>query len=821
MCFRNDRPGRIGGGVALWIRCSILSSVLPCKNSANFECLLVKLPTLKIFIMAVYLPPNVANSKAAFVRDFMITTMDNCLLDNSDFDVVIAGDLNRFAVDDVCRSLSLRNINNRATYANAELDYILFSESLSNEYVISLCAPFDRSKIPHMCLVASPQLSSSSRSQFITRRVYDLRSSFLARFVDAVNNIDWSFLDNNQYSLNHKCSLFQGTLEAAVKECIPVTYVKFGPSDKPWITPLVKELINKRWSAYRRGDYPAYNCLKVKVRAEIQKAKLKWTEKMQEKDIWKAVDTHLGRNSSTHIFKILSQTSSVQQAVEHISSFLHSVFVSSDWESTDGLIANSRIDDSDWNVDITPSSLQRILGQLSRKKSSPDIPIVLYQSVASQLSAPLSKLLKLSFHLHQVPESWKRSVISPIPKSRNPSFQDVRPISLLPPLAKIMERVVLSTIKGKLLENYGMNQFGFRPNSSTQCALAFLHNQVTSYLDDPSTFGVVIISYDYSKAFDRLRPDLIIKRMIECNFSYNIIAWMADYLRNRTQVVRIGEVMSCAVNVTSGVPQGSILGPFLYSFATATYCPINNNQCHFLKYADDTSLIFPLYRNTGNVHITEEHQHLLAWSAENGLSMNVSKCKSMVIRKANVRSSFIFPTLPEVESVEELRILGVIFNTRFTWTNHVDYIIKKCSRLLFAFRTIRSVVSPLQLRTLYFSLVRSLIDYCSPVYIGLSSHDSNRLEYLQKRFHRIICSSDCKSQCLSTLKERRLLLAMKFLVKAMDVEHILFPHLPSRSKFGRFILPFRRTECRSKTFFLYACERYNHMVRRGAPDVLS
>lgn len=71
------------------------------------------------------------------------------------------------------------------------------------------------------------------------------------------------------------------------------------------------------------------------------------------------------------------------------------------------------------------------------------------------------------------------------------------------------------------------------------------------------------------------------------------------------------------------------------------------------------------------MHVTEEHQHLLAGSAENGLLMNVSKCKSMVIRKANVHSSYIYPTLPEVESVEELRILEVIFNTRFTWTNHV------------------------------------------------------------------------------------------------------------------------------------------------------
>ena len=159
-----------------------------------------------------------------------------------------------------------------------------------------------------------------------------------------------------------------------------------------------------------------------------------------------------------------------------------------------------------------------------------------------------------------------------MPKSRSPTVQDIRSVSFFSPLPEVMEKIVLSSIKNALLDHYDSYQFGFRPNSSTQCALTSLHNQATIYLDDPCTFGVLIVSYDYSRAFDKLRFDLIIQRMIKCNFPSGAVIWMSDYNR-RTQVVRIGEVYSSEVKVSPGVPQGSILGPFLYSFATATCKP--------------------------------------------------------------------------------------------------------------------------------------------------------------------------------------------------------------------------------------------------------
>ncbi|MEL7309313.1 MAG: hypothetical protein AAGK05_16595 [Pseudomonadota bacterium] len=346
------------------------------------------------------------------------------------------------------------------------------SESLTNNYAISLCAPFDRSKTPHKSLLATPILEISDSSCHIVKRVYDLRSSFIDSFVGKIDLIDWSFLDNPDLSLNDKCSLFHSLLVAATKDSIPVSYVKFSSSDKPWITPLVKDLINKRWYAYRCCDFVAYNHFKVKVRREIQKAKLLWTKKMQDKDIWKMVNNYLGRHCSSPIMSLLSKYDSTKEAVDAINTYLFSVFASCDSTST----INSHDTDIDWTMDVSPNTIQKLLLQLSPRKSSPDIPNTLYKSIACQLALPLSKLFNLSFKEGQVPALWKKAVVSPIPKNRSPSVQDIRPISLLSPLAKIMEKVVLSSLKSSLLENYDDNQFGFRPKSSTQCALTSLHN---------------------------------------------------------------------------------------------------------------------------------------------------------------------------------------------------------------------------------------------------------------------------------------------------------------------------------------------------------
>lgn len=285
---------------------------------------------------------------------------------------------------------------------------------------------------------------------------------------------------------------------------------------------------------------------------------------------------------------------------------------------------------------------------------------------------------------------------------------------------------------------------------------------------------------------------------------------MSDYFHNRSQVVKLGITESDQVNVLSGVPQGSILGPYLYSFSTSTYVP-REAATNFVKYADDTSLILPLYKNSTNSHVLDEHNHLLLWSAENELLMNAKKCKVLVIRKPNVHHDIV---LPDLQVVSELKILGVIFNDKMTWSSHVHFIIKKCSRLMYAMRILRRFLTQKSMKLFYSSLIRPLIEYCAPLFVGMSATDTKRLCKLQSRFHRIVCPQNCTCSFFPDVGERRLILCQNLLREMMDSNHLLFDDLPPVSKTGRFLLPPRRTQQRCNTFILHACMKYNEYVKR-------
>ena len=110
-------------------------------------------------------------------------------------------------------------------------------------------------------------------------------------------------------------------------------------------------------------------------------------------------------------------------------------------------------------------------------------------------------------------ESWSCSSNS---KCARPTINDIRPITLLPIPSKILEHLVLQSVKEYLLSCYGPEQFGYRPFSSTVCVLISLHHHITAFLEKPEIVGMQIVSYDLSKAFDRLKPDVILCRLQDC-----------------------------------------------------------------------------------------------------------------------------------------------------------------------------------------------------------------------------------------------------------------------------------------------------------------
>ena len=290
-CFRDDRLGRLGGGVAIWAKQELGARRISIhQKPSNIECVAIVL-NCRLLVIGCYFPPDVAVACRDSVTSFLIEFIDDFLLHNTNCHVIICGDLNRYNISSILNHCNLINLHVGSTYGQNQLDYILISEDIAHFYEASLNAPFDNSTVPHLSILACPKTSSHVKELFIEKMVYDLRSSFIDDFVDVLALIDWSFLYHEEDSLDFKCEMFHYLLLAIFQDTIPSKTVKVIDNNKPWITPYIKSLINDRWFAYRTGNMPLYNHLKKKVKEEILKSKVSWAKKLSSKNIWSVVRT--------------------------------------------------------------------------------------------------------------------------------------------------------------------------------------------------------------------------------------------------------------------------------------------------------------------------------------------------------------------------------------------------------------------------------------------------------------------------------------------------------------------------------------------------
>ena len=274
-CFRDDRCGRIGGGVAIWSKVNFCpQKICISEKPPGIEVVVVAL-NCKMFIIGCYIPPQVVSSSHDLVSDFLIDLIDTLLIERTSFDVMLCGDFNRLEMDFICRNCNLLNKHNCNTYGKAELDYILISENIASFYSVTKADPIDVSVVHHASLLAVPSIVRKSHLK-LSRQVFDLRDSNVTSFVQQLNQCDWSFIRNECLDLNEKCVVLHGVLNDAFSRTIPVKYVTFTDNSKPWITPLVKSLINDCWKVYREKNFQLYSHLKSTVKKEIEKSKSIW-----------------------------------------------------------------------------------------------------------------------------------------------------------------------------------------------------------------------------------------------------------------------------------------------------------------------------------------------------------------------------------------------------------------------------------------------------------------------------------------------------------------------------------------------------------------
>ena len=365
------------------------------------------------------------------------------------------------------------------------------------------------------------------------------------------------------------------------------------------------------------------------------------------------------------------------------------------------------------------------------------------------LARPLTKILNLSIITGIFPEMLKKAKVNPIFKRGDKSDKaNYRPISILPVLSKILKRHICDHLK-VYLNTFGLiyeRQSGFREYHSCETALTAIVDDWITAIDNNEIVGTIFL--DLSKAFDLVNHEILLIKLKYYQVSNNTISWFSSYLSERSQQVSISGKLSSPRHISSGVPQGSVLGPLLFMLY------INDLSLEIQKsvldmFADDATLTFS-GTSVENiiVNLNCDLQEATKWCDNNNMVINTDKTKAMFISTSHKHPTIQNSThdlrvgTASVQNSHTERLLGVTLDSTLSWITQVDKTIKKCNSLLFLLGRIKYFLN-IPSRQLFFNAyILPHIDYCCTIWGNCNTDLQNRLLKFQKRAARLILDQD-------------------------------------------------------------------------------
>ena len=380
---------------------------------------------------------------------------------------------------------------------------------------------------------------------------------------------------------------------------------------------------------------------------------------------------------------------------------------------------------------------------------------------SEEICYPLSKIYEKSLMTGCIPVDWKLSNVTPIYKGGKRSEPgNYRPVSLTPHVCKVLESILKDSMLEHLIENDMLkgSQHGFVSKRSCFTNLLSFFEKVNGWVDEGEAVDVIYL--DFRKAFDTVPHKRLMQKIKACGISGLVYDWIESWLVGRRQRVTLGANQSDWVEVISGVPQGSVLGPLFFLIFIND---IDEDLINLiLKFADDTKL----FGKVGNVAQLESMHRdlelLNKWSKTWGLEFNVDKCKVIHFGRNNPNATYAISD-KNLKEVKEEKDLGVIVNQDLKAANQCAVAVKAANRTLGLIKRTFSSRSKDIILGLYKSLVRPKLEYCMSVWKPHYRKDIDLLEGVQRRSLKVIdgfnvlCYEDRLSAVhLTSLETRRI-----------------------------------------------------------------
>jgi hypothetical protein len=836
------RDSMKNGGSALYINKCLSFDVVDVERfcvQRSCEIVAIHLSEYDLIIVSVYRSPF------HVLSDDFCDNFERCMLHliSISKNLIVCGDFN---VDVTSCSSEVRTFehlvkqcglfitNTTPTRGDACLDNVLTSLPrgiYSTKVVIPLISDHDALVME----VSMPSVSTNSVYPWFAEYNFFSRPSLsqpeaLLLFKERLQAVRWDAL----LDAHETCAwfgVFFSRLQTIFEECFPLK-VRRGKRAvsrpdppkraKEWYTPELARLRNQMLACREWNDIPGYQALKKRYNRELEVAKraanVRFIESAHNKckAAWSVVNGEMVRNE-----KMVCPAS----PDEFNSFFLSSVeeIISSvpDTDTDPVVVTRRRTSElqcslSGWkrvSVEHIIKVINNFKGSVSRDCYGWSTLIL--KEVADIIAPVLTRVVNGCLETGRFPDQLKRARTVPIyKKGDRTSVESFRPISILPVLSKVLETVMREQVYSYFENNNLLSgsQHGFRTGRSTASAVEILSREVRSAFEDGESVALTLC--DLSRAFDCVAHDVLLKKLECYGVSGSVLELFRDYLRNRTQSVSLAGADSREMPVPHGVPQGSVLGPFLF---LVLINDLDEDRAAVL-FADDTTLLSRGANCTeAGMAATDHLRGARDWFCSNRLQMNETKTQQLLCTLSRT----------PVEDNEPVKLLGFQLDSRLSWNDHASLVCSRLARVNFLLRRLRKSVTEPYLLMVYHAMFHAHIGYG----VHLWGHAAEVAEVLklQKAALRIVTGSGFRAHCKPIFVRLRVLTVCSHYIFACLTQIRSSLHLlPTRSDVhqhntrnrGQLNVPWTRLAGTQKSYPASAMRFYNKLPDevRGLDD---
>ena len=650
----------------------------------------------------------------------------------------------------------------------------------------------------------------------------------------------------NRRSLQENWDILKNKLSTLMEEYIP-TKMSSSRYNLPWFTSDLKKLNRKVQRLYNVQRRSGLECDKRKFRQTRKAYKqklnksygdyinnlLELPQEEQPRKFWKFVKSK--RQDNMGINMLHNQYNTVVSdslgKADLLNDYFFSIFTKEDTSVMPSLDP-TLLTPSMGKVIVTSNGIQKLLNALNvNKAGGPDkLPTRILKELSQEMAPLLAQLFQRSLEEGKLPNDWKIANIVPIfKKGKRSAPNNYRPVSLTSVTCKILEHIICHHI-WEHLEQYNVLtdfQHGFRKRRSCETQLIVtLHDLVTAVNEGRQVDAFIL---DFSKAFDRVPHERLLYKLNHYGIQGNLLAWIKNFLTQRTQSVTLEGVTSRSCPVTSGVPQGTVLGPLLFLlFVNDLPRGISSS---IRLFADDCLLYRTINDIGDGLSLQRDLDALSKWEKDWQMAFNIEKCHTMCISTGKVVNPGYQYTLNNypLERVHHHSYLGVLISEDLKWASHIAQTTSGAYQTLGVIRRNFRTASAECKSKLYCSLVRPKLEYANSVWYPYLQKDKHRLDMVQRSAARICFNNYLREPGVVTdmlsrlgwpsLEGRRTLSRMsmfhRVVYRSVDIEResYLVP-MARTSRNGntkRFLRPHSNCNQHANSFFPWGIRFWNEL----------